>query len=165
MKAIAKLGYLAAACALLVTTLAIVGPRAVHAVVATLVRDTDNAARHPWTGACSPTAAGQLISCTIAVPSGEEVVIQQVNLQGNADPRTTTVVGGVLATGGGNPEVWSSSPGPDLGFLQPANAYFNVTGAAAMYADPGSNITCQFLSKTNITTATCFIAGYYVTLP
>jgi hypothetical protein len=165
MKALAKLGYLAAACALLLTTFAVIGPRTVQAVVATLVRDTDNAARHPWTGSCGPLTTGKLISCTVPVPSGQEVVIQQVNLQGSAEPTAKTVLGGVLATTGGNTEVWSSSPAPDLGFFQPTAAYFNVTGMATMYADPGLDISCQFLSKTTITTATCFLAGYYVTLP
>jgi hypothetical protein len=38
MKPLARLGYLAAACALLVTTFAIIGPRTAHALVATLVQ-------------------------------------------------------------------------------------------------------------------------------
>lgn len=38
MKPLAKLGYLAAACALLVATFSIIGPRAVRAAVATLVQ-------------------------------------------------------------------------------------------------------------------------------
>jgi hypothetical protein len=55
MKPIAKLGYLAAACALLVTTFAIIGPRVVRAAVATLIRDQDNAARHPFSIFCAST--------------------------------------------------------------------------------------------------------------
>jgi hypothetical protein len=44
MKPLAKLGYLAAACALLVTTFAMVDPRAVHAVAAALVQVTNTSA-------------------------------------------------------------------------------------------------------------------------
>ena len=44
MKPLARLGYLAAACAILVTTFAIIGPRTAHALVATLVQVVNTSA-------------------------------------------------------------------------------------------------------------------------
>ena len=49
---LSKLAFVALACILIVSTFAVVGPRAVQAVVATLIRDVDNAARNRVTMAC-----------------------------------------------------------------------------------------------------------------
>src|SRR5579871_5616938 len=77
MHPLTRLGYLAAACALLVTTFAIIGPRTVRAVTATLIRDVDNPARHPFAGICGfASSSTNTVQCTMPVPAGEEVVIQ-----------------------------------------------------------------------------------------
>lgn len=85
MKPLAKLGYLAAACAVLVTTFAMIGPRAVQATVAALVRDVDNRDRatieslscnvinppmHLGFFQCSPS---------FTVPAGQRFVIDEVD--------------------------------------------------------------------------------------
>ena len=60
--------------------------RAVHAVVATLIRDVDNAARHPWASTCGFTAsASSSNSCTITVPSNVEVVLKMLDIVALAD--------------------------------------------------------------------------------
>jgi hypothetical protein len=49
MKKTYSLILVAAACAVLLVSIAVVTPKAVRAAVATLIRDQDNAARHPFT--------------------------------------------------------------------------------------------------------------------
>lgn len=50
MKPLVRLGYFAAVCALLVTTMAIIGPRAARAVVATFVQVVNTASQPALTG-------------------------------------------------------------------------------------------------------------------
>jgi hypothetical protein len=67
MKPLARLGYLAAGCALLVTTFTIIGPPTAHALVATLVQIVPGASTHVG------TTESQLVSlvCNLgAIPSG-----------------------------------------------------------------------------------------------
>jgi hypothetical protein len=61
VKLLQKLGFLAAACALLVATFAVIGPQAVHAVVATLVQ-VSNPAAAPALTQNVPTFASQTVT-------------------------------------------------------------------------------------------------------
>ena len=172
MKPLAKLGYLAAACALLVTTFAIIGPRAVRAVAAALIRDTDNPARHPWAASCEPSIGthSNSLSCNITAPSEEEVVIQNESFGAfnEADPDNKTALYSVSsATVGGLSVV--NILGTDVGDGQPASSDLVGTGTGTMYADLGTTITCSAVTPhPNPTTGlefTCSLSGYYVTLP
>ena len=164
MKSMARLGYLAAVCATLVVTSSFIGPRPVQAVVATLDRDSDHAARHPFAALCSAAATSAFVaSCTIPVPAGQEVVVQTVTSQGNADPGNTnfvlathTSVGGTLAE--------SLNVVPDDLFNQPGSSRYVFTSTATLYADPGTNIGCfAFVKSASASVSiTCAVSGYYV---
>jgi hypothetical protein len=172
MKPLAKLGYLAAACAMLVTTFAIIGPRTVRAVAAALIRDSDNPARHPWAASCEPSTGthGNSLSCTITAPMGEEVVIQNESFGAfnEADPgNKTALYSASSATVGGLSVV--NVLGTDVGDGQPAFSDLVGTGTSTMYADPGTTITCSAVTPHPNPTVelifTCSLSGYYVTLP
>lgn len=167
MKPIARLGYLAVACALLVTTFAIIGPRAVRAVVATLIRDQDNAGRHAWAGSCT-TDLSVVDYCAIIMPANEEVVIQTVTNETGAPPAQHTTLFKVVTLIGGAPTVLIDALQTDDGFLQPGSAYFNGTYAVTGYQDPSPNqALCEWpqLSATISTTAFCYLTGYRVAVP
>jgi len=99
MKPIVRLGYLAAACALLVTTFAIIGPRTVHAIVATLVQVVNTSANPAITqdisGQASQivtlfindngnsfliNAAGVVSNVQYSVPVGQVLVITSIDV-------------------------------------------------------------------------------------
>src|ERR1700722_16214663 len=93
MQPLAKFGYTAATCVLLITTFAIIGPRAVHAVTATIVRDADNPARHTFVAFCgNASTPGTIVQCSYPVPAGEEVVIQTAWVRGTASSANTTIL-------------------------------------------------------------------------
>jgi hypothetical protein len=93
MKVLQKLGFLAAACALLVATFSIIGPRAVRAAVATLVQVVnttanpvitsrmDDPGRIPYQSIANPECTAAAVSCIFsfsAVPAGHRLVVQHV---------------------------------------------------------------------------------------
>jgi hypothetical protein len=168
MKPSAKLAYLTAACALLVTTFAIIGPRTVHAVVATLVRDVDNAGRHPFVASCSGTTSGENTTCNISVPAGEEVVIQTEVLSAFADPANKLLLTTVGTSVGAN-TIYAYGNALDDGRYQPTQSELESTFTYTLYADPGSTITCSGNTKNANPTIglefNCQVSGYYVTLP
>ena len=89
----------------LVSGVAVLTPRAVHAVVATFVRDVDNGARHPWAATCGfTTNASSSNSCTITVPSNVEVVLQMLDIVALAD-KTKGDLGSSLTLVSGGTEV------------------------------------------------------------
>ena len=93
MQPLAKFGYTAATCVLLITTFAIIGPRAVHAVTATIVRDADNPARHTFVAFCgNASTPGTIVQCSYPVPAGEEVVIQTAWVSVTASSANTTIL-------------------------------------------------------------------------
>jgi hypothetical protein len=69
-------------CALLITAIGVLTPRAVYAQAnqdgrpATPIRDQDNPARHPFAAVCVGSSTSQFVSCSTSVPAGQEVVIE-----------------------------------------------------------------------------------------
>jgi hypothetical protein len=89
----------------LISGVAVLTPRALHAVVATFVRDVDNAAHNPWAGTCDSSSNSFFADCKIAVPPNVEVVIQTISLLGGSDSANkiarftlTTTTGGTSST-------------------------------------------------------------------
>ena len=99
MKPFVRLRYLAAACGLLVTTFTIIGPRAAHAIVATLVQVANTPANPAHTQDVSATAAqivelrcvgtgvfhqvftdGSIGTTPYSVPISQSLVITSVDL-------------------------------------------------------------------------------------
>jgi hypothetical protein len=140
MKNISKIVPIALVALALVSGVALLTPRAVHAVVATFVRDVDNAARHPWTGNCGGSSAtGFQASCTITVPANVELVIQTINLDAQGDAANKHVLFTLTTTTGGT----SSGlvfPLADNGYLAPFNSRFDADFNLTAYADPSSVI-------------------------
>lgn len=158
--------------AVIALVISVAGPRAVHAIVATVVQDVDNAARHPFYGHCSVLSSlthGDGGSCVISVPAGEEVVLQTERLYTTADPKNTKVLNYLMmTTAGGFEPVYTDAVGHDTGFYQPAfSADFSAYNWT-LYADPGTSITCGASTRaTNPVVGLeldCTLTGYYVTL-
>jgi len=157
---------------LLISGIAVLSPRAVHAVVATIIRDQDNPARHPFTTSCLGfgTAASSNFCTTPAIPAGQEVVIETISFAADADPGNTVLIRHVTTVAAGVTTSLSLNPTLDSGFDQPGRASFEGTDSVRLYADPGSVIRCDgFTAKPNPSAfgfvLTCTISGYFVTLP
>jgi len=160
----------------LVLVMSVAVPRAVHAVVATLVRDVDNPGRHPFSANC--TAGFGFLSdsamCTITAPVGEEVIIQNESFQVVAiGGITNAAIQMTTTTGGGTANFYSFATPPST----PAPSYPNgspLSGPLAIdqhdwviSVDPGTAISC-YANTTALKeggSMNCQVVGYYVTLP
>ncbi len=87
MKKTYSLIFVAAACAAVLISIAVVTPKAVRAAVATLIRDQDNAARHPFVFETGCLQTLVCIPITNLIPN-QEYVIQNVSVSvlGNGFP-------------------------------------------------------------------------------
>jgi hypothetical protein len=149
MKPLAKLGYLAAACALLITTFSIIGPRAVRAAVATLVQvantpanpvptvATDNPALQPFAITESPTGTATF-NAPFPAPAGKTWAIETLSVicaSPTAIPTGQTPYVGVTVVTGGTPVYY---------YFAPTQTYFNtvmiVNQPFRAYADPGTTV-------------------------
>jgi hypothetical protein len=182
MKPFAKLGYLAAACTLLVATFAMIGPRAVRAAVATLVQvsnttadpipnsSVDEPARHVWTASCTEASATNFLFCTTPpTPANEEVVVQAETYSFLGSPTNTFASLGT-STVGNTSTFGSAGQSADNGNHQPNNSDYFYTSSTIIYVDPGSYLSCSVTTKGQNPTGgglqgTCSYSGYYVTLP
>jgi hypothetical protein len=170
MKLLAKVvGTLA--CVLVISGIAVISPRAVHAVVATIIRDQDNPARHPFTTKCfAPKTAIDRNTCeTDAIPAGEEVVVETISFNGNGDPGNFVFVPDIITTAAGVAQLYDLNPIFDSDLTQPTAASYAGVQSVRLYADPGSVIKCEGITP-NFNpsfglTFSCAISGYFVTLP
>lgn len=91
MKPLAKLGYLGAACALLIATLSIIGPRAARAAAAALVQVTNTAANPALIESVDAKNAFQTsfgfnsvgigsASQSVVIPAGERLVVDFISI-------------------------------------------------------------------------------------
>jgi hypothetical protein len=163
-------------CALLLASFAVVSPKSVRAAIATLIRDSDNAGRHPFSGFCiSPFASGQgttPVSCQIAVPSGEEVVIQSTSVFGFSPANSVVVLLNSTVSGQSATDLYvlQTSPGMQVAFGAPftegdivqADVNFSDTRSLTLYADQNTPISCGVVGAQF---ASCQVEGYFVTLP
>jgi hypothetical protein len=99
MNTFTKLGYFAAACALVVGTVSIVGPRAVKAAVYAMVQDRDQRGRNIYQNTVSCFAATD--PCVLqlpAVPAGQRLIVEHVSaivtMQSGDAPDATELRGG-----------------------------------------------------------------------
>lgn len=144
MKRLAKLGYLAAACALLITTFSIVGPRAVAAAVATLVQvsnspanpiptvATDNPALQPFAQTVINPPGN--LSLRFSAPAGKTWAIEAVNVVCSGVsviPTGQTTDVRLFMTTGGNALQYTFAPKQVDG-----NTELIVNESIRVYADP-----------------------------
>jgi|HubBroStandDraft_6_1064221.scaffolds.fasta_scaffold247377_2 hypothetical protein len=167
MQPLARLGYTAATCALLVATFAIIGPRVVHAVAATLVRDEDNPARHTFVAVCGfASTSGSTVQCDYQVPAGEEVVIQTAWVHAIASAANTSILNTVQSVSKGATPI-ESSVGTNNG-MTASETDVQTTMSSTLYGDPGTFLTCSAQSKGDNPSpplsVECILTGYYVLL-
>jgi hypothetical protein len=155
-------------CLMLVSLYAVVKPRAVQAVIATLVRDVDHPARHPFKVTCSSgSVGGNIIVCPLGIiPAGEEYVIQGVSIYVNNTPATGLPFAEFQATTGtdGNTILipLTDQGSVNIGFRSTAGVL-----AMPVYADPGTAITCNATVPQGAMylRANCAATGYWVSVP
>jgi hypothetical protein len=170
MRLLPKIAFGSLAAVLLISGIAVITPRAVQAVVATIIRDQDNPARHPFATKCTieNNHSNGAICDTPAIPAGEEVVVETISIDGLGDPgnfvlgvRVTTVVGGVS-------QDFRLNPIFDSEETQPSFATYHGNQSLRLYSDPGFPI--EFFAETSASNSTGLsviftISGYFVTLP
>jgi hypothetical protein len=161
----------AAVAALTIASFDIVVPKAVKAAVATLIRDVDNPARHPFTIECVSAVVqnSNTYQCaTQFVPAGEEAVVETVAVHGFADATNKVVSVTLSATTAGLVRDYSFGPIIDSGLSQPNTASFGAVQPLRIYGDPGTPIVCSAQTAgTNFIgfQIVCTVSGYYVSLP
>jgi len=165
-EALAVLGALI----LLAVMAVIVMPKATRAVVAALVRDEDQPARHPFVTFCSTTSPGKYATCsTPAIPAGEEVVIETVSVSGNADPGNLSFLPELTTTSAGTEASFAWDAVTDVGFGQPKFSEFAWAHSMRLYADPGTSLSCQVgtaaANPETLLVLNCHLSGYWVSLP
>jgi hypothetical protein len=168
MKLWPKIVSLALACALVVATYSIVGPRTIHAVVAALVRDVDNPARQPFVSNCVATFdSGGRVDCIfpLPVPLGKELVIEMFTafIEMNSGQRPLTAEFNAVANGTGYALFYPLSFN---GSSKTADYWAVQQPLTRAYADPNSNLAC--LVTANLLEgqfAHCYISGYLVNVP
>jgi hypothetical protein len=158
MKNSAKIALVALAAIVLVSTVAVLTPRATHASAtpAPIIILAD-AARIPWVTSCdaTPASSSGYASCTTsAIPAGHEFVIQTVTIDTSYETVNTNDVTPMvwmpraLTTGGGQSMVWEAQiPNPITEWYDQPNhiafAILNLTTNTTIYADPGTSIDCS----------------------
>jgi hypothetical protein len=173
MKLLGKIVLGTLAGLLLISGIAVLSPRAVSAVVATIIRDQDNPARHPFTTRCSGqsiTSNSRQAACTTpAIPAGEEVVIETISIVATADPGNHAFGFSVETAAAGFQTFYGMNTLFDNGTRQPTGALYAGVQSLRLYADPGSTIFVLGVSNganpSQGVTIQCSISGYYVTLP
>jgi hypothetical protein len=172
MKLLAKLSFGTLAAVLLISGIAVLSPRAVHAVVATIIRDQDNPARHPFVALCfAPTSNSSAVArCSTDFPAGQEFVIETVSIVGTGDPSNIVLAPTVFTTAGGRHNVsYALNPISNNGIDQQVASQFTGTQLVRFYADPGTVISCEGITpglnaRVNFS-FNCTFSGYLVSLP
>jgi hypothetical protein len=137
-------------------------PKAMHAVVSTLVtvvntsanpalnQDVDNPGRAPFTAQCSangPASALSTPTCSISAPTGKRIVIE--NISGEVffnSGRLSSVAVDSIANGtGARQYVVPTDTGVEYGGF--GTSTFNTP--TRLYADPGSTLTIVFFAQNN----------------
>lgn len=158
----------AASLAVMAASVDLISPKAVRAAVATLIRDQDNPARHPFTSFCFSSGTSHLLSCsTPAIPAGEEVVVENVSLLGTGDPMNKALSVILTATTSGQPAAYFFDPVFDSG-ARPFVTTFARIQPLRIYADPGT--TLDFSASTAGSNPGGFaidftVTGYSASLP
>jgi hypothetical protein len=146
-------------------------PNAVKAAVATLIRDQDNAARHPFTISCLSNFVGtdQASCSTPSIPAAGEVVIETVGFSAGALPSTNTHVEPVVGTTASGVSVvypLNSIAENGVSSFKPT---FTTTQSVRLYADPGTAILCLGQTKGANPVfgliVECHFSGYSVSFP
>ena len=156
--------FVAAACAALLVSIAVVTPKAVRAAVATLIRDQDNAARHPFV---FEQTCSNVCSFFGGSTPDQEYVIQNVSVQGFGSGFTElgTAINCITA-GQVNVVLDAISPG-FTGFFN-NGVLVRQSFPMTNYCDGSGTIVVEvsfYGAPSQSSSADVFVSGYYVTLP
>jgi len=180
MKVINKRIVQAGAALGVVATLALVTPRAAHAVAAALVQvtntsanpvpnqDVDAPGRHLYQSICTTTTGdslGKQFVCILsAVPANTELVIQTVSILAET-PNPPAI--GQLATTVRGVQAVVAFPVVNSGLTEFGTMIGTATQPLTLYADPGTQPQCSVVvaSAPAIPAMTCSVIGYTVSLP
>ena len=156
MKNFTKAVLLVLAAVVLVSTVAVLTPRAVHALTAQLIQNVDSPPRNPWTGSCTiaytnypPSQCyisppGQPTHFSRSTPPGFEVTIQTITFTGTSSSKhehltlalaTTTAGQGLLPAWNNQIDHVVAQIFPSPGVTQYASSFQTI-----LYADPSSLI-------------------------
>jgi hypothetical protein len=142
MKNLTKIIFVVLAAAVVVSTVAILTPRAVRAAVAMLIQDVDSPPRNPWSASCTiPTSSSDFAGCVIPSKSGQEITIQTLTFQGFTSTKNTHLVIDLSANIAGNLIYWYRQI--DQVMLQSDPAHSNpyaYSTPLTFYADPSGGI-------------------------
>jgi hypothetical protein len=169
MKNLTKIVLLALVGAMLIFTVACPTTAKVHALTppSSPIPITSTSARNPWADNCtlSYSATNNDATCTITVPSTQEIVIQMVSAQ-LLYPPPSQLSTKVSTTTGGNTALWYTVLAP---ITTPAGSDEYVwSSPVTLYADPGTSIvvTVKNVSGALLSDPTgdgVTLVGYYVT--
>jgi hypothetical protein len=138
MKNVSKFLLVALVAIVLISGVVVLTPRAVHAMIATSVRDVDNAARHPWARTCDSSSNSFFADCKIAVPPNVEVVIQTISLLGGSDSANKIARFTLTTTGGTSSTLYCFQK--DNASLAPFDSSYSQNFHLTAHADPSSVI-------------------------
>ena len=96
-------------------------------------------------------------------------MIQTATFNVQADPKNTKILSWVRTVSAGHAPL-ANVFNNDTGILQPNASFAAPTLNTTLYAEPGTLISCNALTKaanplTGLPNFTCVLNGYYVTLP
>ncbi len=166
---------------LLVVVGAMFGPRAAHAIVATLVQ-VANTTSNPvpvndvapfqmFQASCQNTVPirDNINTCAIVVPVGKRFVVQTVSVHANTDVGVRVIQGTITAFGNlVNPDaiLWLGVPFTGTG---PRSDISQATQEVRLYADGNGSTTldCEVLYSADTLTndLNCTVVGYLVNVP
>jgi hypothetical protein len=165
MKNSTKILLLALAAIVLVSTVAVLIPRAAraHEGESTLVI-ADGYPRYPWVFSCQPNASGlNTVECGTNAPAGAALVIQNVSISAILSAPGAPVFIQVSTTVNGSPNVYNTTATPPATLVQ-----LWASTPLTIYADPKAsiNILAVVPSSTFATSSdvAIFLEGYYVKL-
>jgi hypothetical protein len=176
MKVVLRVGFGLGAIALFAMLFALSAPKSVSALVATLVRDTDNPGRATLVAAsCGATSTGGSngdISCFpgYTVPAGNRFVIQHLETTCDTPKGNSLVFPTLSLTTGGNPiahHLVLVNQGTDvLAFSVPSDGFVG-NQAVTYYADPGTTLRFDiYVSDASGHTGCQFqVSGYLISFP
>ena len=176
MKVLLRAGIGLGAIALLATVFALSAPKAVHALVATLVRNIDNPGRATLVAvscdASSTSGTDGDIACLplYTVPAGDRFVIQHLETTCETPKGNSLVFPSVSLASGGVPIQHSlvlANQGTDpLAFSTPSDVFVG-NQAVTYYADPSSTLRFDaYITDTSGRTGCQFqVSGYLISYP
>jgi hypothetical protein len=163
MKNLTRIVLIALAAAVLVSTVAVLTRRAVHATSYTV---DPTGLRTPWTANCALVSSDDSVvaSCSVTAPKGAELVIQTVSFSVITTTPSTVLMESVVSTAHAGTDLWIGQTVSTADRVAGLYRSFN-NASTTLYADPGTSVTCNLEEDTHVDFSSqqaCYLSGYYV---